>query len=149
MHLFTDLEKDKALAVSLQVLLPPDSAIKTLKPCPSYPVAETLNVAEPGDPLGGVDVSGVGSAVVYLRSHLVTSKQDGELRSRNHSHYHFPARPRLQPPLTFACRAICRATKDRLRSDTILATLVSTRPSMSVETQCSYLAQAKTATLPS
>lgn len=49
----------------------------------------------------------------------------------------------------FACRAICRATKDRLRSDTILATLVSTRPSMSVETQCSYPAQAKTATLPS
>lgn len=56
----------------------------------------------------------------------------------------------LQPPLTFACRAICRATKDRLRSDTILATLVSTRPSMSVETQCSDLTQAKTqATLPS
>lgn len=54
--------------------------------------------------------------------------------------------PRLRPPLTFACRAICRATKDRLRSDTILATLVSTRPSMSVETHCSYLTQAKTAT---
>lgn len=50
--------------------------------------------------------------------------------------------PRWQLPLTFACRAICRATKDRFRSDTILATLVSTRPSMSVETQCSYLTQA-------
>lgn len=63
-----------------------------------------------------------------------------------HPHNHLP---RLKPPLTFACRAICRATKDRLRSDTILATLVSTRPSMSVETHCSYLTQAKSATLPS
>lgn len=30
------------------------------------PLAETLNVAESCDPLGGIDVSGVGSAVVYL-----------------------------------------------------------------------------------
>lgn len=37
---------------------------------PPYPVTESLDVAEPGNPLGGVDVSGVGAAVVYLRGHL-------------------------------------------------------------------------------
>lgn len=66
MHLFTDLEKEKALAVSPEVLFQPDSDITSLKPCPPYPLAEALNMAESGDPLGGVDVSGVGSAVVYL-----------------------------------------------------------------------------------
>lgn len=30
------------------------------------PLTETLNVAESCDPLGGIDVRGVGSAVVYL-----------------------------------------------------------------------------------
>lgn len=49
--------------------------------------------------------------------------------------------PRMPPLLTFACRAIWRATKGRLRSDTILATLVSTRPSMSGETLHSHGAQ--------
>lgn len=36
----------------------------------SYPLAQPLDVAEPGDPLRGVDVGGVGAAMVHLRGHL-------------------------------------------------------------------------------
>lgn len=43
-----------------------------------YPVAESLDVPQPGDPLGGVDVGGVGAAVVHLRGHLGPEDGAGE-----------------------------------------------------------------------
>ena len=112
----------------------------------SYPLAQPLDVAEPGNPLRGVDVSGVGAAMVHLRGHLGWGGQDGE------PHVGAPAglTPTSQGPplLTFACRAIWRATKGRFRSDTILAMLVSTRPSMSGETWRSHGAQPWSLSLP-
>ena len=112
----------------------------------SYPLAQPLDVAEPGDPLRGVDVGGVGAAMVHLRGHLGWGGRDGEPRVGA------PAglTPTSQGPplLTFACRAIWRATKGRFRSDTILAMLVSTRPSMSGETWRSHGAQPWSLSLP-
>lgn len=53
---------------------------------PTYPVTEPLDVTQPGDPLGGVDVGGVGAAVVYLRGHLARGRQAVSLHLETGGH---------------------------------------------------------------
>lgn len=57
---------------------PPHLCGATPRSPASYPLAQPLDVAEPGNPLGGINVGGIGAAMVHLRGHLGWGRQHGE-----------------------------------------------------------------------